>query len=72
MPGFAPACPRCHSEQTIQVGTHDRYAAGASPVTSAPTSTVFTYKCKCGLAFTFEVDRKPLPPDDPLKNIEQF
>jgi hypothetical protein len=34
---------------------HDRYADGASPVTSAPVSTVFAYKCKCGLAFTFEI-----------------
>jgi hypothetical protein len=34
---------------------HDRYAEGASRVTTAPTSTIFAYKCKCGLAFTFEV-----------------
>jgi hypothetical protein len=55
MPGFAPQCPRCGSADVKQVGMHDRYANGSSHATAAPTSTVFAYKCKCGLAFTFEI-----------------
>jgi hypothetical protein len=43
---------------------HDRYPDGASPATSAPTSTVFAYKCACGLAFTFEIHHGP-PPKSP-------
>ena len=47
MPGFKPKCPRCFSEGVRQVGIHDRYGGTAS--------TVYTYKCSCGLVFTFEV-----------------
>ena len=38
---------------------HDRYADGASRVTTAPMSTVFAYKCICGLVFTFEIPHGP-------------
>ena len=55
MPGFSPHCPRCDSTDVKQVGMHDRYAEGASRVNASPTATVFAYKCKCGLAFTFEI-----------------
>jgi hypothetical protein len=39
----------------------DRYARGASQVTTAPVSTVFAYKCECGLAFTFEIPHGQKP-----------
>jgi hypothetical protein len=55
MPGFTPHCPRCDSTDTKQIARSDRYADGASPVTSSPVATTFSYKCQCGLAFTFEV-----------------
>jgi hypothetical protein len=55
MPGFTPHCPRCDSTDVKLAGMHDHYADGASHASTAPTSTVFAYKCKCGLAFTFEI-----------------
>jgi hypothetical protein len=34
---------------------HDRYVEGLERAKSGPESTVFAYKCKCGLSFTFEI-----------------
>ena len=55
MPDFRPECPRCHSKKLKEVEVRDRYAPDVSRIDSPPTSTVFAYKCECGLSFTLEV-----------------
>ena len=65
MPGFTPHCPRCDSADTTKVAMQDRYANGVSRVTTAPISTVFSYRCVCGLSFTFEI-----PHGQPPKSLQ--
>gem|GEM_PF-5648206 len=53
---FAPQCPRCEADDVQLVGSHDHYPLFSPTLTNAPPEyTVFAYKCRCGLAFTFEV-----------------
>lgn len=56
MPGFAPACPKCHSTDVAFLGMHDHYPEGSSRQRdSRPDLTVFTYRCECGLTFSFDI-----------------
>jgi hypothetical protein len=62
MPGFAPQCPKCHSEKVKKAGRHDYYPLGESRLNSEPTHTTFCYVCECGLAFSFDVRHRSYPP----------
>jgi len=55
MPGFTPVCPKCHSNHVEQLGMHDHYAHGPDGKDTALDATIFSYKCECGLAFSFEI-----------------
>ena len=53
---FAPQCPQCASHDVQLVGSHDHYPLFSPRLPDTPPEyTVFAYKCRCGLAFTFEV-----------------
>lgn len=57
MPGFAPHCPKCNSEDVEQIGSEDHYSKG-SDGSKLLSATVFAYRCPCGLAFNFEIPHR--------------
>ena len=64
MPGFAVHCPRCGSADLKQVARNDRYPLEGRRLDTPPIATTYAYKCKCGVAFTFEV-KHDQPPKKP-------
>lgn len=60
MPGFTPYCPKCNSDHVELLGVHDHYAHRTDG-SQLLDSTIFAYRCACGLAFTFEIPHGQKP-----------
>jgi hypothetical protein len=55
-------CPRCGrtGDDLLLIGKDA--GSGILKAVVEPVSTVYAYKCKCGLAFTFTVRNRPIDP----------
>lgn len=53
-----PRCPECHAPDVRFVRQYDNYPK-KDGTDHPPTSTVFTYDCRCGCSFAVTVEFEP-------------